>query len=314
MLKGCKFTLKKILNNKIIVILGGAGFIGSHLIDYLIKQTEYLVISIGRGDLGVFNDRVTHYNESISKGSLERFIPANFSVLAIVNCAGGGNVQASHYDPLGDFYKTTCCTAEVLDYIRCNNQATKFIQLSSAAVYGNCFKLPIDTFAALKPISAYGYNNLLAEKLVDFYADVYGVSASVVRIFSVYGPGLKKQILWDACEKMKKGDSSFFGTGQEIRDFINIHDLVAVLYNAIQLASNAVPVFNCGSGIGISIKELLTKVKSYFPNVKQLHFSGEPKIGDPLGYIADITCSPVRPSVSIDDGVEDYINWYKREN
>lgn len=301
------------MNINTIIILGGAGFIGGHLIDYILKHTDLNVISFGRGELEKSSNRLVHFNSIISKDILYENISNNTSISAVINCAGGGNVQLSHNEPLQDFYKTTCCTAEILDYIRCYKPLAKFIQLSSAAVYGNCFKLPISTDADLKPISAYGYNNYLAENLVNFYASIYGVSASIIRVFSVYGPGLKKQILWDACEKMKKGETSFFGTGQEVRDFVSVYDLVSMLYSSIQLANNSVPIYNCGSGVGITINELLGKLVPYFSNLDKLHFSGEPKIGDPIGYIADISLSPIKNSISIDDGINEYINWFNSE-
>tara|TARA_R110002033_G_scaffold96537_1_gene145415 strand:- start:6306 stop:7214 length:909 start_codon:yes stop_codon:yes gene_type:complete len=301
------------LNTKTILILGGAGFIGSHLIDYILKYTQLNVISIGRGDVRQSDNRLVHFNSIISKDILYSKINNEVNILAIINCAGGGNVQSSHDEPLKDFYKTTCCTAEVLEYIRCCKPLAKFIQLSSAAVYGNCFKLPISINSDLKPISAYGYNNFLAENLVNFYASIYGISASIIRVFSVYGPGLKKQILWDACEKMKHGEASFFGTGQEVRDFVSVYDLVSMLYSLIQLSNSSVPIYNCGSGVGITIQELLTKLVPHFSDLDKLHFSGEPKIGDPIGYIADISLSPIKNSISIDDGIDEYVNWFKSE-
>jgi UDP-glucose 4-epimerase len=301
------------LKNKTIVVLGGAGFIGSNLINYLIENTEFNVVSIGRGNLPLSSDRLTEYYFNITLDNLNTTKINELDVLAFINCAGGGNVQESHQQPHKDFYKTTACTADILEYIRVNNLPSKYIQLSSAAVYGNCFEFPISVDTPLKPMSAYGYNNLMAENLVSFYSKVYGVKAAVLRIFSVYGNGLKKQILWDACLKMQQGNNSFFGTGQEVRDFINIDDLVGTIFNSIQFASDNAPVFNCGSGKGTKISELLGYVQEHFDNLPKLKFSGEVKVGDPIGYIADISKSPIEQTIKINDGIANYVNWFKKE-
>jgi UDP-glucose 4-epimerase len=183
------------LKNKTIVVLGGAGFIGSNLIKYLIENTGFDVVSIGRGSLYLSSDRLTEYCLDITLDNLNTTEINELDALAFINCAGGGSVQESHQQPHKDFYKTTACTADILEYIRVNNLSSKYIQLSSAAVYGNCFEFPISVDTPLKPISAYGYNNLMAENLVSFYSKVYGVKAVVLRIFSVYGNVLKKQII-----------------------------------------------------------------------------------------------------------------------
>lgn len=302
------------MKNKTIVVLGGAGFIGSNLISYLIENTEFDVVSIGRGNLHLTSDRLTEYCLDISLDNLFTTRINDLDILAFINCAGGGNVQESHQHPHKDFYKTTACTADILEYLRVNKLPSKYIQLSSAAVYGNCFEFPISVNAPLDPMSAYGFNNLMAENLVSFYSKVYGVRTVVLRVFSVYGNGLKKQILWDACLKMDQGRNSFFGTGQEVRDFIHIDDLVSTIFNSIQFASDNAPVFNCGSGKGTKISELLSYVQEHFDILPKVKFSGEVKVGDPLGYIADISKTPIEQTIKIKDGITSYVNWFKKEH
>ena len=301
------------MNNKIL-ILGGAGFIGRHTIRYLLENTQFNVNSIGRGEVEIANSRFSHINTNISNESLNMHIENPEDIIAIVNCAGGGDVQKAHLEPLADFSKTVSSLAEVLEFLRCKAPKAKFVQLSSAAVYGNCFKLPIEISSPLNPKSTYGHHNLIAENLIKLYADIYNIEASILRVFSVYGPDLKKQILWDASNKLSLGESTFFGTGQEIRDFIYIDDLVETIFQATQLANHTVPIYNCGSGNGTTIKELLNEVATYFDGVSEVSFSGKPKTGDPIGYIADISNSPAISKTALEIGIKKYMQWFFTKN
>jgi len=215
---------------KRVLVLGGAGFIGAHLISQLVvKLPSVRIYSIGRGELHGSSEKVHHYSSSISLQKLEQCFGKDHNAIqfdVVFNCAGSGSVGLAKDNPLSDFQDTLCSLYETLEYLRKNAPNTSFIQLSTAAVYGNAERLPIRVDSRLAPISTYGYTNVMAEKAIELYANVYGVKGRALRLFSVYGPGLRKQLLWDACNKLTIGDYSFFGTGREVRDWIHIEDAV----------------------------------------------------------------------------------------
>ncbi|TDA81588.1 SDR family oxidoreductase, partial [Halomonas marinisediminis] len=85
------------------------------------------------------------------------------------------------------------------------------------------------TSARPNPMSPYGFSKLSAELLAQEYSQCFGVNSISVRPFSLYGPGLKKQLLWDACNKFSKGIGEFFGTGEEVRDWLHVEDASSMI-------------------------------------------------------------------------------------
>ena len=297
-----------------ILVLGGAGFIGSNLISYLEKNSNHNIISIGRGELKTSSPRTKHFSQTITLESLIRCVNlSETSISAVINCAGSGSVKFSHDNPREDFFKTTNSTLDILEFIRLHCSDASYIQVSSAAVYGQCIELPITTSTPLSPVSSYGFSNLISEMLVRQYANVYGVKSSILRVFSVYGEGLEKQILWDACTKIHNGNATFFGTGNEIRDFIHVRDLVRIISRSISLASQSVPVFNCGTACPTRIRYLVEMVANCMgKSAGDYDFSGEVNTGNPLGYLACESELFDIEYVELHSGIVEYCNWFMK--
>ena len=109
-----------------------------------------------------------------------------------------------------------------------------------------------------------------------------------MRLFSVYGTGLRKQLLWDACNKLAAGDGRFGGYGGEIRDWLHIEDAARLLIAAARHASPGCPVVNGGSGEGVAIRDMLTELLGLLAPSIRLEFTGTARPGDPDSYVADI--------------------------
>ncbi|MFH0233940.1 MULTISPECIES: SDR family oxidoreductase [unclassified Vibrio] len=297
--------------SKIILVLGGAGFIGQHLIRHIEQTTTHNIISIGRGTIESTSDRVMHHSSDINYNTLLKIKETiNSDLLAIINCAGSGSVRFSHENPKEDFVKTTEATIDSLEFIRQFFWGARFIQISSAAVYGQCHSLPLTIHSLTKPVSSYGFSNLISEHLVKQYSEVYGIKSATLRVFSVYGNGLKKQILWDACQKIVSGNAKFFGTGNEIRDFIHINDLVKIITICISKASVSNPVYNCGTANPVKIRDLVSIISSQLSNNIPVVFTGEDNPGNPKGYL---TCGSEKFNIDYTDlekGIKSYCDWF----
>lgn len=293
-----------------VVIIGFNGFIGSHLVDYFSSiASEVLYVR-----------RSTNAIQSTKEINLTNFLAIqnklDFDIW--INAAGSGNVQASILNPELDFTANVDLVESLLELKKRIAPSGLFIHLSSAAVYGNPKTLPIREDSELQPISPYGYHKVLAENLCRQYAELYGIQSIVLRPFSVYGKGLRKQLIWDVHEKFFNSANieslEFFGTGNETRDFIYIEDLCQIIglliHESSQLASYE--VFNICNQEEVKIKTIIELIAQKFGN-KSYHFSGISREGDPTNWKGDFTKIQqfgYSRSFSLEKGLDEYSNWY----
>ena len=237
---------------KRILVTGANGFLGRH-VSRMLAKLGYSVAGLGHGtfsqaELGAWGIDEWHEGD-VTLESLMQYE----NLKAIFHCAGSGSVNFALQQPSQDFRRTVVTTSDVLEFVRSVSPSTVVVYPSSASVYGTIATMPIGEDAATLPISTYGTHKLLAEHLVKAYAHNFGAKASIVRFFSIYGCGLRKQLLWDACVKLAGGDEIFNGTGDEVRDWLHVEDAAELLIIAMQRASPSCPVVNGGTGTGVSV-------------------------------------------------------------
>ena len=296
-----------------VLITGAAGFIGRHVASEFAKNGWH-VTGIGHGDRFDFRSHgISQWHQCDI--TLESLVSFSGKPDVIVNCAGSSSVGFSFDQPAVDFDLTVRITSNILEFIRIHSSASKLVSLSSAAVYGQVKSLPIFEGDQLNPLSPYGVDKLIAESLCQLYARQYGLSLAIVRPFSIYGDGLKKQLLWDACQKLRQGNLDFFGSGEEIRDWLHVKDLAEFLFLVAINESTARSVVNAGRGKGVPVKDILRQLISSFGLKSEPNFSLKPKAGDPDAYIADISNALTLgwvPKIEWQEGVASYVAWYKK--
>jgi nucleoside-diphosphate-sugar epimerase len=298
-----------------ILILGSEGFIGSHCVSHFLESNHNIF------GVDLFEQPSIPYTyRKVSRLSfeIETIISENDFDL-IINASGSGNVGLSMNHPLIDFESNCLDLIKVLDAIRKFKPKAKFIHLSSAAVYGNPKELPIKETDELKPLSAYGWHKLISENLCKEYVQLYGLNISILRPFSVYGRGLKKQIFWDVYKKLSENNISLelMGTGNESRDFIYIDDLVNVI-EFIALNSPMIgDIYNVASGNETTIEKAINIFIKNLGFKTELRFNKQVRKGDPLNWCADI--SKLRSigfgsPILIEEGLADLSTWFKNLN
>ena len=230
-----------------------------------------------------------------------------------INCSGAASVADSLNRPSRDYYLNTHNVFKILDAIRQFNSSCKFMNLSSAAVYGNPESLPIKESFSPHPISPYGWHKLQSEMLCKEYHEQFGIATTCLRIFSVYGSGLKKQLFWDLFQKTKKGSPvQLWGTGKESRDFIFIDDLIDSFECIIENAPFKADVINVASGIETTIQTVAHTFLNIINPELKYEFSGQVKEGDPQNWRADISLLQslgFQSNTSIEKGLEKYYQW-----
>ena len=164
-----------------ITVLGGQGFIGSNLVNFFQFQ-GYEIQTLSKADLVDINKLINAFEKSE----------------VVINCIGSATVGYSYTNTEEAFESNVIVVGKVLEILRQNSfQHIKYINLSSAAVYGNPQNLPVKESDETKPLSPYGYHKLMSELLLKEYHHCFGLKTLSLRIFSAYGNGQKKLFLFD---------------------------------------------------------------------------------------------------------------------
>jgi UDP-glucose 4-epimerase len=290
-----------------ILIIGSKGFIGSHCVSFFSKLHEVW-------QCDVVTDYVTMNYFLIDATNAdydEVFERNNYEVC--INCSGAASVSDSIKNPHRDFILNVTNVFNQLDSIRKYNPTCKYINLSSAAVYGNPEYLPVDEDHPLNPISPYGEHKKMAEEICSEFFDKYKIATCSIRVFSAYGPGLQKQLFWDMYQKSKNGAQvQLYGTGDESRDFIYISDLVHAIDCVIGNAPFESDIINVANGEEVTIREVANTFYNACEMVVSYNFGGEQREGDPMNWVADITKLQklgYKNHVSLKEGINNYWQW-----
>lgn len=298
-----------------VLVTGAYGFVGRNVAKQF-ANAGWAVVGIGHGSWARAEWRQWGISEwHAADITTDALLTYAGSPEVIVHCAGSGSVGFSVTHPQQDFQRTVGTTVAVLEFARLHATQARLVYPSSAGVYGVAEKLPIAESDLLAPVSPYGVHKKISEEMCCSYAHHFGVSVAIVRLFSVYGIGLRKQLLWDACMKIRNGGNTFFGSGMETRDWLHINDAASLLLAAGERASAECPIVNGGSGQGVLVREVLSELFVCFGRSDTPQFSGVSRSGDPLHYIADIgrLCGwGWQPKTPWREGVREYAEWFKK--
>lgn len=302
------------MKNKNLLVTGGYGFLGRNAARYF-SDLGYTVYGVGHGNWTFEEHR--EYGFSMWKRddiTVESITSLNVCFDVIIHCGGSGSVAYSISNPYQDFNKTVSGTAAVLEYIRLHNPKAKLIYPSSPAVHGEHSNTPIREDALICPASPYGEFKSMAEHLCKTYVRCFSLDVNILRLFSVYGEGLTKQLLWDAANKLSQSeDAIFWGGGYETRDWIHVDDAVRLMHSVLESDLDKGSIINAGSGISTPIKDVLKLLADQLGSTKEIQFNKVIRPGDPLYYWAD-TSKAVSigwaPKVSLAEGIQRYVTWF----
>ena len=302
-----------------VIVLGAAGFVGRHTARALAIE-GCRVLGLGHGRWAESEWRQWGLDNwlaaDIGVESLDQ-IAAHAQPSCIIHCGGSGAVSFSYANPLRDFERATQSTIQVLEWIRLRApQACRFVLVSSAAVYGDQGDTDPTENAVRAPISPYGVHKLVAETICESYSRFFDVSSSIVRLFSVYGEGLRKQLLWDALNKFRTGQRQFFGTGNELRDWVHVQDAAHLLALAGLAPQSSFEVYN-GGFEHAPTRHVLSQLATAYGIDPDLIFNGETLKGNPRRLTAN--CGHTMrllnwsPEVRLDEGLARYVEWFKAQ-
>jgi UDP-glucose 4-epimerase len=300
-----------------VLITGVTGFIGRYVARQF-TETGWSVVGVGNRppENAPRQDLFRYQQLNLPSADLPKIVQ-DLQPEVCIHCAGRASVELSISDPSADFSNSVAVTFNLLDTLRLYVPQCRLIYLSSAAVYGNPETLPIRENQSLKPISPYGFHKLMSEQLCAEFFQVYNLPTAIVRIFSGYGPGLRRQVLWDMCQKaLTHSALKLRGTGNESRDFIHGRDVARALHILAEKANFEAEVYNLANGVETTIKELAALVLTKLGEDIPVEFDNTTPVGTPINWQADMSKLAkvgFTPEVTIERGVNVYVQWCRAE-
>jgi nucleoside-diphosphate-sugar epimerase len=301
-----------------VLVTGGAGFIGSHLVEALVKQGNSVRVldnlsSGKRSNLETVMDQIEIHEGDIR--NTENLRSAIAGVDTIFHEAAMVSVPESIEDPKKCFESNIQAVVDLLDISR-ENKVSKVIMASSTAVYGAQEKMPLHEEMATQTLSPYAASKLYNESLAAIYADNDGMRTVALRYFNVYGPRQLPESDYAAVipkfvNSLQQGQApTVFGDGEQTRDFVYVADIVRANLLAAEKTEAAGKVFNVCSGVETSLLDLLDLLVKSFPNAPKPNFE-DSRLGDVPRSSGDPTLAAevldFRASTSLEDGLQSLI-------
>lgn len=252
-------------HRKRILVTGGAGFIGSHLVAWLVAQNHYVRVldNMRTGHIENLAPLISHID--MIEGDIcnrETVQAAMHSIDLVFHLAALVSVQESLAHPLRAHDITATGTWHVLEAAR-QAGVQRVAHMSSAAVYGNPAHIPVCETTPLQPLSPYAATKIAAEQAGMLYTRIYGLETVALRGFNVYGPrqdpnSAYASVIPRFLAALAQGQQPvIYGDGQQTRDFIFVGDMVQAFWAAATTPGIAGGVYNVGGGQATSILELL---------------------------------------------------------
>ena len=237
------------------IVTGGAGFIGSHLVDSLVAQ-DYETTIIDNLSTG----KHVHKKAKFFKKDLRESTDIKIGNCSIIyHLAANPDVKSSAIDTAEHFRSDVLTTINLMEFAR-KHDASKIIFSSSSVVYGENPVIPTPETAQLKPISNYGIFKLFCEMIIEHYSTLYGIDYSILRFANVTGGRSEHGIVYDFARKLKKDPKKLeiLGNGKQAKSYIYYDDAVSALLLASRLKQNV--YLNIGSSDTISVTDIAKTV------------------------------------------------------
>ncbi len=299
------------LNTMKILIIGSEGFIGSHAVDYFLKK-NWTVSGI---DLKEVPHCEYNYYKILPQTINYETVFTDVQPDVCLFASGSASVTFSLQDPLSDLEANFLQVSRVLNMIRLHNPLCIFVNISSAAVYGNPSSLPIKENSSINPLSPYGWHKYYSELVCKEFHEMYNIKTCSLRPFSVYGPGQNKLLFWDIYQKASKTKLiELYGTGEETRDYIYIDDLMKAIFLIIEKAEMKGESYNVASGRDVTIKEIANLFTKILNEGITISFNNKIKTGDPQKWKSDISMLEkwgFKTETKLEAGLTAYAKWLK---
>ncbi len=284
-----------------VLVTGGAGFIGSHLVEILSKSGEEVLVidnlSTGRLENLNCSDNVIFIEGDVSDRKFVSEIFGTFPINKVFHLSAVSSVEKSVRSPVETHMSNFDATMYIIEESR-KKGISKLVYTSSAAVYGNNLNLPLSENSPVNPITPYGVDKYGSERYVLNAYNLYGLNTTAFRLFNVFGERQNPtsdysgviSIFIDRIKRYKLGEKTeitIYGDGNQTRDFVYVKDVVDIIYKISNMEKSNGEVYNIGTGMAVSINEIVEILKELVGDLPPVVYR-ESRSGDIKRSLADI--------------------------
>ncbi len=302
-----------------ILVTGGAGFIGSHVVDAYIAQGHDVVVvdDLSSGSKNNLHPKARFYQMDILDEDLERIFREH-RIDVVNHHAAQMDVRRSVADPKFDARVNILGGLNLFEIARKYGVKKVIFASTGGAIYGEQDYFPADEEHPTRPLSPYGITKLSTEKYLYFYKEVHGIDYVVLRYANVYGPRQNPHgeagVVAIFASKMLKGEQPIInGDGRQTRDYTYVADVVRA--NVLALSYSSSNIFNVGTGIETDVNTLFHQLRSYLnPSCPEHH--GPAKAGEQLRSV--ISYAKIhrhlgwQPEVSLVEGLRKTAEYFRQ--
>jgi UDP-glucose 4-epimerase len=304
-----------------MVVTGGAGFIGSHLVEELVRRGQRVIVvdDLSTGvptNLEAVAGSIETESLDLRRDGLAQLFSST-PVQSVFHLAGQAGVEASLAGARSDMESNVGATLMLLEAVRSAAPEATLLHVSSAVVYGDPQDRPFREDDPTAPSTPYAVSKLAAEHYVRVFARLYGLRAAVLRPFSAYGPRQRKQVVYDLMRRISDDPNELHvrGDGTEERAFTFVSSIVDALVAVADRAELVGEVYNVVDDDAASIAELVAMLCERMNVTPRVVYEGTPRPGDVLRLSGDTTrlrSLGWQPRVSLREGLDETVAWFRR--
>ena len=280
------------MHDKAALVTGGAGFIGSHIVEYLVRHGWYVrvVDNLSSGRI----ENLEHVKDSPNleitivdlkdQRTIHKIVE---DVEVVFHYAANPEVRVSTTHPRIHFNENVVATFNLLEAMRESN-VKYLVFASSSSVYGEPDTIPVPEDAPLKPVSVYGASKVACEALIHAYSELYGIKSVILRYANVIGPRIRHGVVYDFVQKLVREPRKLeiLGDGTQIRSFIYIDDAITATMLALNKLTKQVEIYNVASEDWITIKQVADTVVEAM-GLKNVTYIYKPVLHG-VGWLGDV--------------------------
>ncbi len=279
-----------------VVVTGGAGFLGSHLVDKLLELGYSVVVidNLSSGSLDNIKHNMGSPNFSFIRGDLREagsWVEAFRGAQAVFHMAANPEVRHSVVEPLDHYHQNVTATVNVLEASRTHG-VKYFVYASSSTVYGDPRIIPTPEDHPLEPISIYGATKAAGEILCSSYAKLYNMKCLNLRYANIIGSRLRHGVIVDFISKLRRDQSKLeiLGDGTQRKSYLHVADAIEAsikAYYKLEESENPVATYNIGNVDWITVKEIADIIVKAM-GLKNVEYTYKPGTPDGRGWPGDV--------------------------